>query len=895
MPEESRQPESLSDSMREIKGSSIEFKGTLSGPLKPWEVEFQRQNLRRHIVQALFKYPSAPQADRLENMLWLETSHAVIVQYRALLKAMDDKLAEVYQFDTPQPKKRQFKRGEDGPVARRKLITRFRSFLSEEEAFWGELVIRAATTFDLTQASGPIAALSLSHLEPAELASRKEDVVRGSISRVDSPVSEPITTITKHKKLLFIQKCLISLGDLSRYREQSSERPRAGMEGGGPARSGGRRRANIVSFRLRDYSRAFECYKQAKLLAPSEGNPSNQLAILALYGGDTFSALMHYYRALCARNPFVTSRENLKQCLEKALQAYRKDRDDADKQNDYVLAFQRDVVALHGLWHLKPSNPKVIEQGKLVVTSFSKLLESRSLAPDVVIRVVTLALGALWIFQVFKPSSQEPQAISTEHQITAHITSLFKTVFKIAYRELKEASSAILNTQLAQSISATLRRTLPCLHVISRWIKINTDVIHPCGTKNPQMVSSSHCYYQFPIPFWSSYATFLNRLLGVFPLKSLPVATVRFEEDEDLRGFRPLEGTSVNDPTPSSPCASPSTVHPNDEHLMRIRDVISSGLEIANQEVSVLNFVGGKFVAQEVSGSPDSTENIPLPSALGGGRDFPALDEGDSEDEIGTVSTEDPVGLAMKATLMEDESDDEQVLYPRLNSGVPPSGGTAMWTVSAFPPPLSTAPRSPKAASTTAEDLLSRVLNQNVAPSPLQRASATLDSGMNLGSSGYSGLVASSPHSPSQAPASSRARYIGGAPSPSLIHRDVSPVSRSLLRYSGSFRPPADDSRPLDHFDTHTRKDIGVPLSSSQSLSPDIFLSRYSTSTREMHAFGPIGSPRLRSNAGQSSHSSSQIMPNNPAFGMSQFVNGHQIHSSLNSSLPAPAPIYPWT
>ena len=39
----------------------------------------------------------------------------------------------------------------------------------------------------------------------------------------------------------------------------------------------------------------------------------------------------------------------------------------------------------------------------------------------------------------------------------------------------------------------------------------------------------------------------------------------------------------------------------------------------------------------------------------------------DPEDDSGTVSTEDPVVLAMKATLTEDESDDEQVLYPQVN------------------------------------------------------------------------------------------------------------------------------------------------------------------------------------------------------------------------------------
>lgn len=50
-------------------------------------------------------------------------------------------------------------------------------------------------------------------------------------------------------------------------------------------------------------------------------------------------------------------------------------------------------------------------------------------------------------------------------------------------------------------------------------------------------------------------------------------------------------------------------------------------------------------------------------------------DAGDVEDDSRTVSTEDPVGLAMSATLDEqgedDEDDEEQILYPRMPSGAP--------------------------------------------------------------------------------------------------------------------------------------------------------------------------------------------------------------------------------
>lgn len=44
---------------------------------------------------------------------------------------------------------------------------------------------------------------------------------------------------------------------------------------------------------------------------------------------------------------------------------------------------------------------------------------------------------------------------------------------------------------------------------------------------------------------------------------------------------------------------------------------------------------------------------------------------GDAEDDSRTVSTDDPVGAAMNATLDEDDDDDEQVLYPRMATESP--------------------------------------------------------------------------------------------------------------------------------------------------------------------------------------------------------------------------------
>jgi Telomerase activating protein Est1/Est1 DNA/RNA binding domain len=310
-------------------------------------------SLRRHIIQVIFKYPSSVHTVKLETTLWIDTSHAVIARYRDLISKLDNKGNKNPSADQRRANGR-FGRGEEGPVALRKLMTRFRSFLSAEERFWSGLILRLVKTFELTTATKAIDALSLSVTDPADLASpQKVTGSRTSLVPSDSPMAEEISEDIKDKKLLFLQKSLISLGDLARYREQYNEgggQPRPGNEA--QADRGRGTSANLAVPRPRNHGKALECYRQAKLLLPDEGNPSNQLAILSLYGGDSFAAVMHYYRALCVKHAFPTSRENLHKTLQKVFDAYRKS---SEVLSDPVEALQRDVLILHALWQLKPS------------------------------------------------------------------------------------------------------------------------------------------------------------------------------------------------------------------------------------------------------------------------------------------------------------------------------------------------------------------------------------------------------------------------------------------------------------------------------------------------------------------------------------------------------------
>ena len=91
---------------------------------------------------------------------------------------------------------------------------------------------------------------------------------------------------------------------------------------------------------------------EGMLTADPAGNPSNQLAVLAQYAGDTLSSTYHYYRALSVRSPFPTARTNLEISYKKAVSKWFAP-DGGEPDGDDGVKFRTAFVALHGLYFCK--------------------------------------------------------------------------------------------------------------------------------------------------------------------------------------------------------------------------------------------------------------------------------------------------------------------------------------------------------------------------------------------------------------------------------------------------------------------------------------------------------------------------------------------------------------
>ena len=240
----------------------------------------------------------------------------------------------------------------------RKTLARFRQFLAEEERFYIQLLVRYQSQFGLNETKPALVKAEV--LSPDQDEGSSADTGRSMFP--EHAETLPMTDDERQARLATFTKLLVCLGDIARYREQYNDgggRPRAGHEEGPPRKTGrgGRRGGFEPVARPRNYNRAKGIYDQARLLLPDDGNASHQLAILSSYQKDSFGSLLHYYRALCVRQPYDTASDNLNTVLKKALDQYRSFKgtvtdDPHASQKVRVDRFLESVVVLHGLWYL---------------------------------------------------------------------------------------------------------------------------------------------------------------------------------------------------------------------------------------------------------------------------------------------------------------------------------------------------------------------------------------------------------------------------------------------------------------------------------------------------------------------------------------------------------------
>ncbi|KAF8585618.1 hypothetical protein K439DRAFT_1027992 [Ramaria rubella] len=710
--------------VREAKGLTQSLKESLKKH-EPWdrEIEFQRANLRRQYLQLIFVHPYAKESKDADHSLWMTTSYYIIAAYKQRIAAADavahQSGSETHAHGRGHNQQGNHHGKPSGVVEHRKLVHRFRQFLAEEEKFWTNLIVRIVRVFDLEEAKPALSVLGILVSDPPSL--------EGSPSRSDrrnvfpsEDATEPPSEIQKELKLIMLSKAIVCLGDIARYREHYNEgggRPRAGKDFHDDSKSahrgrGGRRGVVEQPPRPRNYTKAQECYERARLLVPDVGNACHQLAILANYQQDPFVSVLQYYRAMCIKQPYETAAANLDNTLSRHLEGYKVALAKLDSglselsqsPKIRVERFKKSLVALHGLWKLEPAQAETQLPGHAasIISSFSALVSDRVLPTDVIWKTLVLAIGALWRFRILRDpnAKRDPnRGLAVEARIFGHILNIMRTLFQIGCVQLTDASTSPepavngtplgtgeVQADLAQNITAVFRRTLPALRIGSKWLSVHFSYLSEASSRLSQ---TDVDIVLLMTEFWTSYLAFSTLLGRIFPKEKLPKMTQPLEEDVDVSGFAPLKRSMFNPNASSANGLEPgqSQVHPNEEQLMRIADLLDDAVKISTfiQEklesdvapkpdgvVIELSHSSHQVVTRVDSSHTPSKpcQEVEIPKG------FEVINTDvhpEADDDSATVSTthtdDDTISwvMNMKPVLPSDEDDDEmeEVVYPR--------------------------------------------------------------------------------------------------------------------------------------------------------------------------------------------------------------------------------------
>lgn len=152
-----------------------------------------------------------------------------------------------------------------GPTARRKLLAYFRTFLIAEEDFFRAIITRFAKTGLERSDWERLQSLGISIIPDDEDDNSGEQRGEDDLEKKRE---------RRNAVLPLAHKALICFGDLARYKELYSD-PGAGHPNHAPkpdVNGGDRRRKNEGGERkVKNWSKAAECYHQARLLLPDSG------------------------------------------------------------------------------------------------------------------------------------------------------------------------------------------------------------------------------------------------------------------------------------------------------------------------------------------------------------------------------------------------------------------------------------------------------------------------------------------------------------------------------------------------------------------------------------------------------------------------------------------------
>ncbi|XP_056414692.1 telomerase-binding protein EST1A isoform X2 [Hyla sarda] len=457
--------------------------------------------------------------------------------------------------------------------------------------------------------------------------------------------SKPLRKTVKFA-IISAQRSMICQGDIARYREQAAD--------------------------TCNYGKARSWYLKAQHIAPKNGRPYNQLALLAIYTRRKLDAVYYYMRSLAASNPILTAKESLMSLFEetkrKAEQVEQKSQKDTEATTcrNPTEDTTRVEIWIHptqggyssnlspGNDVLKSLSPSELNkrfllsflhaQGKLftrigmetfhvvvekLLKEFKALLQH---SPSPIGSTRMLQLMAINMFAgnncQIKDNHVEGYRSAIQEQATSLGLAMFSLLVNRCIQLLKNLLSKQYNGKAdvseddmevkVSSFSTDLKELLPSVKVWSDWMLGHPETWNP--PPNPLMSSKDPA-----LDVWSMLAEFCNALTFVnqseIPLYKDPdddLSLLILEEDRLLSGFVPLLAA------PQEPCYVEKTSDKIIAADCKRVTVLKYFLEaLCGQEEPLLAFKGGKYVSV-----------APVPDAIGKETGSPEGNQLEDQDDV---------------------------------------------------------------------------------------------------------------------------------------------------------------------------------------------------------------------------------------------------------------------
>ncbi|KAM3605296.1 uncharacterized protein V6R79_023635 [Siganus canaliculatus] len=239
------------------------------------------------------------------------------------------------------------------------------------------------------------------------------------------------------------QHCLVHLGDIARYRNQTSQ--------------------------------AESYYRHAAQLVPSNGQPYNQLAILASSKGDHLTTIFYYCRSIAVKFPFPAASTNLQKALSKALES-REEVKTKWSVSDFIRAF----IKFHGHVYLSKSLDKLDVLRDKLEEQFQRLILQKAFSSQQLVHITVINLFELHHLRDLTAESGE-QSFSREQQTSwFQLLGLFMSFLGVM------CSQALLNKNRGEEIMGEC--PLPAIKVSLDWLRLRPSVFQEAAVDQRQHV-----------------------------------------------------------------------------------------------------------------------------------------------------------------------------------------------------------------------------------------------------------------------------------------------------------------------------------------------------------------------------------------------------------------------